>query len=229
MSRAGKCNVTCPHCQAHHWLAERTAGTNTQRAVKPLVGMCCDSGAVQLPTLTATPAVLANSTMAIISAFTSLSIGFITPLASQRCYIAEMSELFTIIFKYCEKDFFCFFVFWVTEEILLWQSLAHAYSVRLFLSGDRPQPRGRLPEDEAEGPEQGDADAAGEPLLARAGPDTSALCGPGGQGPSCAPVLWQPGLARRLQGTDRLVMILVSVHETCLFSHFSIIPYFLEQ
>ena len=47
-----------------------------------------------------------------------------------------------------------------------------------FLPGDRPQPRGRLPEDEAERPEQGDADSAGEPLLARAGPNPSALCGP---------------------------------------------------
>lgn len=49
-----------------------------------------------------------------------------------------------------------------------------------FLPGNRPQPRGSLPEDEAEGPKQGDADSAGEPLLASAGPDPSTLCGPGG-------------------------------------------------
>ena len=53
---AGRCNVVCPHCQAHHWRSERTAGTNTQ----PLFGMCCHAGAVQLPALGPTPAVLAD-------------------------------------------------------------------------------------------------------------------------------------------------------------------------
>lgn len=41
---------------ARHWASECTGGTNAQ----PLFGMCCASGAVELPTLGATPAVLAN-------------------------------------------------------------------------------------------------------------------------------------------------------------------------
>ena len=56
--RAGQCNVACPHCQAQHWLAERTAGAGTN--ARPVFGMCCDAGTVQLPALSPSPAVLAN-------------------------------------------------------------------------------------------------------------------------------------------------------------------------
>lgn len=81
--------------------------------------------------------------------------------------------------------------------------------------GDRPQPRRRLPEDEAEGPEQGHADPAGKPCPAGADPDPSALCGSGGSRPSGVAVLRQPGLAGCFQEPNRFAVMLDSVH-SCL-------------